>query len=171
MARPISRIVACGQVLPGTTHQVAITVSIFIRTTHQRWHEWRVTHPSHECSTIESAMHWWFAQTISNCNWRSKNTSKISSSGIINETSAGAASADILQIITVPVWVVAVFVEPNWLQICWPQQSNELMCMAVPNHCTFLRSLLPFLLITTHTYTIYTTIILPLPLRVILLTL
>ena len=56
MARPISRIVACGQVLPGTTHQVAITVSIFIRTTHQRWHEWRVTHPSHECSTIESAM-------------------------------------------------------------------------------------------------------------------
>ena len=142
MARPISRIVACGQVLPGTTHQVAITVSIFIRTTHQRWHEWRVTHPSHECSTIERAMHWWFAQTISNCNWRSKNTSKVSSSGIINETSAGAASADILQIITVPVWVVAVFVEPNWLQICWPQQSNELMCMAVPNHCTFLRSLL-----------------------------
>ena len=56
MARPISRIVACGQVLPGTTHQIAITVSIFIRTTHQRWHEWRVTHPSHECSTIESAM-------------------------------------------------------------------------------------------------------------------
>ena len=56
MARPISRIVACGQVLPGTTHQIAITVSIFIRTSHQRWHEWRVTHPSHECSTIESAM-------------------------------------------------------------------------------------------------------------------
>ena len=156
MARPISRIVACGQVLPGTTHQIAITVSIFIRTTHQRWHEWRVTHPSHECFTIESAMHWWFAQTISNCNWRSKNTSKISSSGIINETSAGAASADILQIITVPVWVVAVFVEPNWLQICWPQQSNELMCMAVPNHCTL-------------TFAKLTTIILPLlPLRFIL---
>ena len=102
------------------------------------------------------------------------------------------------QWVAVPVWVVAVFVEPNWLQICWPQQSNELMCMAVPSHCTFLRSwllwlcvspfqttvrfckpyyhyylllqsLLPLLLITTHTYTIYTTIILPLPLRLILL--
>ena len=182
MARPISRIVACGQVLPGTTHQIAITVSIFIRTTHQRCHEWCVTHPSHECSTIESAMHWWFAQTISNCNWRSKNTSKISSSGIINETSAGAASADILQIITVPVWVVAVFVEPNWLQICWPQQSNELMCMAVPNHCTFffLRSfnhyylllLILILLLYLYYYIYYhytTIIILPLPLRLILL--
>ena len=71
------------------------------------------------------------------------------------------------------VWVVAVFVEPNRLQICWSQQCNELMCMGVPNHCTFLRSLplwscvspfqitvrlllqslLPLLLITTHTYT------------------
>ena len=104
------------------------------------------------------------AQTISN-------STLFTSSAVINETSASAVSADILQIITVPVWVVAVFVEPNWLQICWPQQSKELMCMAVPNHCTFLRSLLPFLLITTHTYTIYTTIyttiILPFPLRVI----
>ena len=51
------------------------------------------------------------AQTISN-------STLFTSSAVINETSASAVSADILQIITVPVWVVAVFLEPNWLQIC-----------------------------------------------------
>ena len=103
IGRPISPIVACGQVLPGTTCHSQVELM-----------------PGRTCGALAL-------------------TTPLPSSAAINETSA-AAGADILQIVAVPVWVVAVFVEPNWLQICWPQQSNEFMCMAGPNHCTFLRS-------------------------------
>ena len=83
MGLPISRIVACGQVLPGTTCHSQVELM-----------------PGRTCGPLAL-------------------TTPLQSSAVTNETSA-AAGVDILQIVAVPVWAVAVFVEPNWLQICCP---------------------------------------------------